>query len=139
MTTATEPGTVLADYPVGEITRDRMVAVMEVMGDLNPIHEDEELARKLGFRGIVNQGPANLAYVVNMLIDRLGVGARQVKLLEFRFHDNVVPGDALIARGEITARRDEGPVTEVDCSFRLDLVGGAPRLSGTATIEVPRA
>jgi acyl dehydratase len=139
MTTTLEPGTVLIDYPVGEITRDRMVAVMEVMGDLNPIHEDEELARRLGFRGIVNQGPANLAYVVNMLMDRLGVDAGQVKLLDFRFHDNVVPGDALIARGEITALRDKGQVTEVDCSFRLDMAGGAPRLSGTATIEVPRA
>lgn len=139
MMTTLEPGTTLADYPVGEITRERMVAVMEVMGDLNPIHEDEELARKLGFRGIVNQGPANLAYVVNMLMDRLGVDADQVKLLDFRFHDNVVPGDELVARGEVTALRDTGEVTEVDCSFRLDMVGGAPRLSGTATIEVPRA
>jgi acyl dehydratase len=138
MRTDLTPGTVLDDYPVGGITRERMVAVMEVMGDLNPIHEDEELARRLGFRGIVNQGPANLAYVVNMLIDRLGVGAGQVKSLAFRFHDNVVPGDELIARGEITALREDGAAAEVDCAFRLDMVGGAARLSGTATIEVTR-
>lgn len=35
MTTVLKRGTTLADYPVAEITRDRMVAVMELMGDLS--------------------------------------------------------------------------------------------------------
>jgi len=74
-----------------------------------------------------------------MLLEGLGIEPGDVKALQFRFHDNVVPGDELVARGEITSVRTTDGGTQVDCSFRLDLEGGHPRLTGTATIEVPRA
>lgn len=137
MTTLPEVGTELAEYPVGDIDRDRLIAVMKVMGDTNPIHADEDLARRLGLRGLVNQGPANLAYVVNMIMAGLDVAPSQVKCLDFRFHDNVVPGDRLTARGTVTAVRPTDAGTEIDCSFRLDKADDSPRLTGTAVVLFP--
>jgi acyl dehydratase len=114
----------------GTISRERMIAVMRVMGDSNPIHVDEELARSLGFRGLVNQGPANLAYVANMLLGWTGPAGR-IRSLSFRFLDNVVPGDELVATGEIT--RVSGDA--VTCDFRLSSPGRT-HLVGEAILEV---
>jgi|tagenome__1003787_1003787.scaffolds.fasta_scaffold19780075_2 acyl dehydratase len=114
----------------GAITRERMVAIMGVMGDPNPIHEDEELAARLGFRGIVNQGPANLAYVVNMLLEEAGDPAA-IRELSFRFLDNVVPGDECVATGEW--------VSEDACAFKLESQGGRVHLTGEAKVVMPDA
>jgi acyl dehydratase len=130
MTASLNPGDPLPPFEVGDITRERMVAIMGVMGDPNPIHEDEELAARLGFRGIVNQGPANMSYVTNMLLRVAGPG--EVRALRFRFHDNVVPGDRLTATGTVVARRGR----EIDCTFRLESADGRVPLSGDATVVV---
>jgi 3-hydroxybutyryl-CoA dehydratase len=129
-----QPGDALPPLPVGAITRERMVAIMGVMGDPNPIHEDVELARRLGFRGIVNQGPANMAYVANLLLQLTG-GPAGIRRLDFRFHDNVVPGDELTARGTVTAVRG----TEIDCDFRLEGADGRVPLTGAATVVLADA
>jgi acyl dehydratase len=128
------PGDALPSLPVGEITRERMVAVMGVMNDPNPIHEDEELARRLGFRGIVNQGPANMAYVANMLLKLTGDPA-SIRRLAFRFLDNVVPGDQLTAKGNVLAVRGR----ELDCDFRLEGADGRIPLRGEATVVLDHA
>ena len=133
MTTTTQPphpGDALPVLRPGEINRKRMVAVMGIMGDSNPIHQDEALAAKLGFRGLVNQGPANLAYVANMLMAWAG-GPAAIRSLRFRFLDNVVPGDALEAVGTVLAIRGH----EVECSFELRSPGRV-HLSGEATMEL---
>ena len=128
------PGDALPPLAVGEITRERMVAIMGVMGDPNPIHSDHELALSLGFRGIVNQGPANMAYVANMLM-RLTGDPAAIRVLAFRFHDNVVPGDQLTATGRVLAVRGR----ELDCDFRLEGADGRVPLTGEATVVLPDA
>ena len=59
---------VIPAFVVPEVRKEDVVTIMDVMGDVNPVHIDEELVRELGLRGLVNQGPANLGYVVNMFI-----------------------------------------------------------------------
>lgn len=122
------PGQMLPPLEVADITRERMLKVMAVMGDENPLHDDEALASELGFRGIVNQGPANLAYVVNMLLRWCG-NPTAIRSMRFRFLDNVVPGDELEARATVTAL-DEG---EVECAFEL---ASAQRLHLTGTTRL---
>jgi acyl dehydratase len=135
--TVTRPvavGDPLPALRVGEITAARMVAVMGVMGDTNPIHEDEALAKQLGFRGLVNQGPANLSYVANMLLAWASDPA-SIRRLRFRFLDNVVPGDDLEATARVTAVEPDGAVV---CAFELRSPGRL-HLTGEATLLVHRA
>ena len=81
-------------YQVGPIRREDIAGVMEVMQDTNPIHLDAELAVASGYRGPVNQGPANLAYVFNaMATDRGQVD--DLRFAAFTFHDTVTEGDRL--------------------------------------------
>ncbi len=126
----------LPAFAVPEITRDRMLEVMDIMDDVNPIHSDEALVERLGLRGLVNQGPANMSYVVNMLVAWAGDPAA-IRELSFRFHRNVVPGDRPVARGRVLRRQRAGGQELADCEFRLELADGTVALSGAATIARP--
>jgi acyl dehydratase len=127
-------GDALPERPGPDITIERIKAVMEVMDDVNPVHIDHALVKKLGLRGLVNQGPCNLSYITNMLAD----WARDpdaVRRLKVRFHNLVVPGDQTVAGGSITDIRDD----LVDCEVWLKLRDGTVMLSGSATVCIPMA
>lgn len=116
-----------------EIGKPRIVDIMTVMDDCNPVHVDEELVKRLGLRGLVNQGPANLAYITNMLAGWTG-DADCLRRFKVRFHVTVVPGDKLIAGGTVTAIREGGLV---DCDVWLKMREGTVMLSGMATVAFP--
>ena len=111
---------------------------MDVMGDVNPIHVDEPLAHSLGLRGRVNQGPANLAYVINMLIAWAG-SPEAIAHINVRFRAISCPDDRLEARGEVLSVEDfpSGPLAH--CSFELVRDGGEVILKGTADVRLPQA
>ncbi|MCP3976720.1 MAG: protein dehydratase [bacterium] len=112
-----------------------IITIMDVMGDVNPIHVDEDLVRELGLRGPVNQGPANLAYIVNMLIAWAG-SPESIRHLNLRFQSISCPGDRLEARGNVVRliHGDDGPVAH--CAVALVREGGEVILSGTADVSV---
>ena len=115
-----------------------VVAIMDVMDDVNPIHVDEPLAHSLGLRGRVNQGPANLAYVINMLIAWAG-SPEAIAHINVRFRAISCPDDRLEARGEVMAveQTPDGPLAR--CSFELLRDGGEVILKGTADVRLPQA
>ena len=60
------------------------------------------MVRELGMgERPVNQGPNNMAYLVNLLASYAG-GYRGVRSLRVRFLANVFAGDRLVAGGEVT-------------------------------------
>lgn len=126
-------GDALPERAAPEITKARIVDVMEVMDDSNPVHIDEELAASLGLRGIVNQGPSNLAYITNMLSAWTG-DADCVRRFSVRFYMTVVPGDDLMAGGKVKGFTETGQAT---CEVWLKMRDGTVMLSGEATIELP--
>ena len=124
-------GDALPPFTVEEIEPERVVEFMELMRDTNPIHVDAELAARLGFRGPVAQGPASLAYVINML-----AGWRPeafLERLEFRFREPVTVGDTVTATGVVEAV--DGAA--VACAVSLRLQTGEEALTGTAVLRLP--
>jgi acyl dehydratase len=123
-------GDKLPERAAPAIVKRRIVDVMTVMDDCNPVHVDEELVARLGLRGLVNQGPSNLAYITNMLAAWTG-NADCVRRFKVRFHVTVVPGDDLVAGGTVTAINEDG---SVDCNVWLKIRDGTVMLSGVATV-----
>ena len=125
-------------FIVPEVRPQDIVTIMDVMGDVNPIHVDDDLARGLGLRGPVNQGPANLAYVVNMLIAWAGT-PQAIRRIGVRFQSISCPGDHLEARGWVDSlsRADDGVIAH--CQVDLVRKGGEVILSGTADVALPPA
>jgi acyl dehydratase len=103
--------------------------------DPNPIHLDPTVvkAKGLGDR-VINQGPANLAYLINML--QVAVPGGSIDTLEVRYVDNVFGGDAVEAGGSVTDVTVEGGRQRLVCEVWLRADGRGPVLTGSATVSV---
>lgn len=130
-------GDVLPDWTVAAVPTDRMKVMAAILRDPNPIHwdRDELSARGLDPR-LINQGPINLGYVVNML--EAWAGRDALRRLSARFTRNVLEGDRVTAGGRVTAVRVEDGRTLVDCEVWLDTDERGRAVEGTATVELPR-
>ena len=86
-------------------------------------------AKGLGDK-VINQGPANVAYMMNMLM--AAFPGCQIESMDSRFLDNVYGEDKVVASGKITAIEDN----RISCEFTLDVEGRGTVNSGTATVII---
>ena len=56
---------------VRSITQEKIQRYAEASGDFNPIHVDEEYARRSPFGGTIAHGMLALAYISSMITDAL--------------------------------------------------------------------
>jgi acyl dehydratase len=122
-------GDALPPFVVTSASPEAMRDWSVFLADPNPIHLDVDVvqAKGLGDKRI-NQGPMNVAFMMNMLL-AAAPGAR-IETMDSRFLDNVYEGDHLTASGTVTAI-DGNRIT---CEFQLDVAGRGTVNSGTATL-----
>jgi 3-hydroxybutyryl-CoA dehydratase len=125
-------GDELGPLVIESVSAEHMKALAVVLADPNPIHLDPEAVRALGMGDrVVNQGPANFAWVLDML--REAVPGAEIRDLKVRLLANVFAEDRVVAAGRVEAVED-GRAT---CSVWLDVDGGARAVDGTATLILP--
>lgn len=118
---------------VQDVSPEKMKTMAALLHDPNPIHWDVGAVADLGMGvRVINQGPSNMAYIVNALIDWTG-DARSIRNVRCRFNGNVFAHDRLLATGVVTAVRDEAKGRIVDCDVWLDR-DGAKVVTGTARV-----
>ena len=101
------------------------------LADPNPIHLDVEVVKAKGLGDkVINQGPINVAYMMNMLMAAFPGGT--IISMDSRFLDNVYAGDKVVAGGRITAIDGD----KIDCEFTLDVAGRGTVNAGTASIRI---
>lgn len=124
-------GDALPPFVIDSVSTEAMKQWAVFLADPNPIHLDVEVvkAKGLGDR-VINQGPINVAYMMNMLMAAFP-GAK-IESMDSRFLDNVYGGDKVVASGAITAIDGN----RVSCAFTLDAEGRGTVNSGTATILI---
>ena len=124
-------GDALPAFVIESVSPDGMKAWAIFLADPNPIHLDPEVvkAKGLGDR-VINQGPANVAYMMNMLLAAFPGG--RIETMDSRFLDNVYAGDKVVASGTITSVDGD----RIGCAFTLDVAGRGTVNSGTATVRV---
>jgi len=127
------PGRILKPLRIASISAADMQEWAQVLRDPNPLHLDPKAvaARGLGDR-VINQGPANLAYIITMLQAALP-GAR-VQSFDVRYLDNVFAGDAVEAGAKIVSVGAAG--TPVSCEVWLKVDGRGAALQGSAVLEI---
>jgi acyl dehydratase len=134
--TVLEPGAALGPYRFEHITQDEMTTLAGILRDPNPIHLDAAAVEQLGLGSrTVNQGPANMGYLLNMLMDA-APGAR-VASLRLRFLANMFQGDTAIAAGSVTSVDAADGATSVTCDIWLDAEPERRVLAGEATLILP--
>ncbi len=128
-------GDAIPEWRVDSVDPQKMKLFAAIARDPNTIHWDRaEVARRgLGDR-LINQGPTNLGYVVNMLL--AWAGPSSVRGLTIRFTANVFDGDSVVAGGTVTAVREQDGETLADCAIWLDRGDGTRAVAGTAVVAV---
>jgi acyl dehydratase len=128
-----EVGAALGPYRFEHIAQEEMTMLAGVLQDPNPIHLDPAVVARLGLGSrTINQGPANMGYVMNMLL-AAAPGAR-ISSLRVRFLDNMFQGDTAIAGGAIERVDTSDGRTTVTCSVWLDAAPERRVLAGDATL-----
>ena len=103
----------------------------EITGDRNPLHYDEEAARKSLFGGLIVQGGVTSG-ILNAIVAEDLPGPGTVFLgTELKFVKAVYVGDTITGRVEVTKVREDKPICTLVVSVRNQK--NEICLSGTAT------
>lgn len=112
------------------VTAEDIRRFTAISGDRNPLHYDEDVAAASQFGEIVVQGGVTTA-VLNAVVAEDLPGPGTVFLnVSWDFRAPVRPGDTITARVEVTAVRDDKPITHLATTVtRQD---GVVAVEGTA-------
>jgi acyl dehydratase len=126
-----QAGDTLPTFVIESVSAAAMKEWAVFLADPNPIHLDPGVvkAKGLGDR-VINQGPANVAYLINMLMQAFPQGT--IAAMESRFVDNVYAEDRLTAGGSVTVVEDG--VVSCDIWLRADSRDAV--ITGTARVKL---
>lgn len=115
------------------LTRTDLVKYAGASGDFNPMHHDEILAAAAGMPSVFGHGMFSMGLLCSALTDWVGPG-RVVKVA-VRFSKQTWPGETLVTRVVVTAKREEHGRRLVDVECALANADGERKVVGTATLE----
>lgn len=84
------------------VRREDVKAYADASGDQNPLHQDDDFARSVGFPGIIAHGMFSMAHLAKAITDWVGdPGA--LKRLKVQFRAVVFMGETLVSGGRVEA------------------------------------
>ena len=102
----------------------------DISGDRNPLHYDEQAARKTRFGGIVVQGGVTSAILNAVVAEDLPGPGTVFLQVNWTFKAPVRPGDTITGEVKVTKVREDKPITELET--RVLLADGTVVLEGNA-------
>ena len=124
----------IAPWTMDAVDPARMKTMAAILRDPYPVHWDRDANQAIGLGGrVINQGPLNLGYIVNMLLAWAGPSC--VRRLTVSFGRPVLDGDRVTARGRVTAIDEVAGERRATCEVWLDRAGEVV-VSGTAVVSV---
>ncbi|GAA1154387.1 MaoC family dehydratase [Ornithinicoccus hortensis] len=126
-----------AELPARTITVDRqqLVEYAGASGDQNPIHQDEDFARKVGLPDVIAHGMWTMGAAIEVVSDWVGDPGRVVSYSTRFTNPVVVPaeGGAQIEVGGTVKSVDEGTHR---ATVELTVTSGGNKVLGRATAVV---
>lgn len=115
------------------LTRTDLVKYAGASGDFNPMHHDEILAATAGMPSVFGHGMFSMGLLCSALTDWVGPG--RVAKVAARFSRQTWPGETLVTRVVVTAKREKDGRRLVDVECTLANAAGERKVVGTATLE----
>jgi acyl dehydratase len=84
------------------VKREDVKAYADASGDQNPLHQDDEFARSVGFPGIIAHGMFSLAHLAKALKDWT-VNPAALRSITVQFRAVVYMDETLVAKGKVAA------------------------------------
>lgn len=112
-------GKMVSDFKVGDkissefdgITREMIIQYAKASGDNNPIHTRDEIAEKMGLKGVIAHGLLSFGFIVKLLDELVKDTGKIIKTFG-DMRGQVRPGDTLIT--ELTVKSIKGNVVNFE-------------------------
>jgi len=108
----------------------------EASKDFNPIHIDEDFAKKTPLGGTIAHGMLILAYVSQMMTDAFGISWVSSGKLHVRFKTPARPGDTITVSGQICSVDKSKGQSLISCDVLCKNQNDEPVIIGEAKVEV---
>lgn len=136
------PGMEFEETVFGPLSRDDIKRYADASGDDNPIHQDEEYARKSGAPTVFAMGMLPAGYLATAVSGWFG-GPQHLRRFKVRFTNRVWPGDEIVCTGRVVSIEDGLVKTTLEARRRgsgpegLDLAKEENAIVGEADVELP--
>ena len=127
----------LPEWTLDRVDPASMKVLALLLADPNPLHYDLAAAQRAGFGERVNQGPSNMAMLINML--RAAFPGGRVTRLRVQLRGTVLAGQGVRACGRIVQREPDGDGESLTCEVHLEGPDGARVLTGEAVVHTREA
>jgi acyl dehydratase len=118
---------------VDDLSRTQIIKYLGASGDFNPLHHDDEFARRAGLETVIAPGMFIASLASSALTDWIPIGT--VERFRTRFTDTVQPGDNLVVRGEVVSINQENISTIIEVDLSVENNDGIV-LDGDATVRI---
>ena len=119
------------------VKREDVKAYADASGDQNPLHQDDDFAKMVGFPGIIAHGMFTMAHLTKAVTDWVGdPGA--LRRMHVQFRQVVFMDETIVARGRITGLDPETKRARLDVWVELDRAGDRilPIKNSVAEVEL---
>ncbi len=118
------------------VTQENINLYAEASRDFNPIHIDEDFAKKTPLGGTIAHGMLILAYVSQMMTAAFGRSWLTGGKLSVRFKTPARPGDTIAVSGRISKIEKDKGKTLIHCGVLCSNQKGESIITGEAKVEV---
>ena len=117
------------------VKREDVKAYADASCDQNPLHQDDDFAKMVGFPGIIAHGMFTMAHLTSTLTDWLG-DPSALKSVDVQFRAVVFMDETIEAGGKITELDPETRTAKLDVWVRLERAGVTEYPIKNSTAEV---
>ena len=130
------PGDELEPRTLEDLRAEDMKLIAALLQDPYPPHFDRERAEELDYPGLLNQGPANLSYLVQPVVRALD-SPSDLRSFDVRFHHMVFEGQTVTATATVADTQKSDGEGLVEFDLELQTEDGTVAVNGTATASFP--
>ena len=119
------------------VTAADVKAYADAGGDQNPLHQDDEVARSVGFDGIIAHGMFTMGHMAAAIASWAGEDA-VVEQLSAQFRAPVSMGESIVAGGRVRSVDRAGGTVRLETWVRLERDGAVvwPIKKGEAVLRL---
>ena len=117
------------------VKREDVKAYADASGDQNPLHQDDEFARSVGFPGIIAHGMFSMAHLTKAVKDWAGNPAA-LKSIDVQFRAVVYMDEVLVAKGKLDSKDAATKEVTLDLWAELERDGEVVKPIKNATAVV---
>ena len=132
------PGEDIPSVVIDGVRGDDMKLIAALLQDPYPVHFDPKAAEEHGYPDLLNQGPANLSFLLQPVLNACE-SPTDLRGFDTRYESMVFAGETVEATATVADKRVEEGEGVVEFELALKKSNDETTVSGTATARFPRA